>query len=492
MTDRENVPSPRRDVLPLDQGVSCFGANRATHVEDLLPFLSEVAAFRLGVPRFLLNVPAFLQNVAAFRRNVPALVIDLEDFVRNVLDFRCNVLEIRLNVPFRDQNVQDLRRNVEDFLLDVPEILLTVPFADLDVQDERRNVPEKSRNVPSKRWNVQEERCSGEVRRPNVPPERWNVVVRSRDVARIRGPIRTRTISRRKSITEIGGSRLYRVRKTMSTTKNSPRTTTVNVQTKKEATMMKTNSKKTAPAPTTPVATPATPAAPPPQATPTDPNAALTQYVQQSVAQLDNIEASLGGDPPLSPTQKRHAAKMRTGGAAILAQIGNLATQQGLESTALNVSDMITLIGKAQALQPMADRVAAFEKHVNDVIFKAESDALGMGLQFYALLQRRTLTDSELKTALAPVVEFFARKPKPKAPGALTKPQAKATKKAVKTVTKNAPQLLSGTATGAGTAGAGSGTTAASAPTAGTSASASAGSTGTAATGAAAGGVSHS
>ncbi len=187
---------------------------------------------------------------------------------------------------------------------------------------------------------------------------------------------------------------------------------------------------------------PASPPAPVPAAAPPDPNAALTQYVQQTVSNLDIVEVSLGADPALSPAQKRHAAKLRKGGAAVLAQLGNLATQQQLESPALQVSDMTMSLGPAQALQPLADRLAAFSKHVNDVIFLSQSTALVIGQQFYALLQRRAKTNTELTTALAPVVDYFARRPVAKAPGELKNPQKKATTKAKKVLEKNAPQLL--------------------------------------------------
>jgi hypothetical protein len=207
------------------------------------------------------------------------------------------------------------------------------------------------------------------------------------------------------------------------------------------------NVKKTTPSRSTkPSTTQASPPAPAPVPTPTpaDPNAALEQYVQQTIAQLDADEVELGNDPALTPAQKRHALKFRKGGDKIIAQIGNLAQQQQLESPALNVSDMLATLGKAQALQPLSDRVAAFAKHIGDVLFKAESDSLAMAQQFYALLQRRALTDAELATSMAPVVAFFARKSKPQALGTPTKPQKKATAKAVKTLKKNAPQMLQG------------------------------------------------
>jgi hypothetical protein len=179
------------------------------------------------------------------------------------------------------------------------------------------------------------------------------------------------------------------------------------------------------------------PASPPPA--PPDPNAALEAYVQQTVTDLDTVEAGLGGDPPLTPAEKRHAAKLRKGGDKVVGQIGDLATQHQLESPALQVSVMLALMGKAHALQPLADRLAAFVKHVTDVIFSAQSAAWVMAMQYYALLQRRAATDAELAKALQPIAQLFAyRHPSKKAPvGSPTKRQRKAVakaKKALKTV----------------------------------------------------------
>jgi hypothetical protein len=202
-----------------------------------------------------------------------------------------------------------------------------------------------------------------------------------------------------------------------------------------------TQSTTTSPTPVAPVA-PAQPTAPP-AAPPPDPNAALAALVQQAVAQLDAIDATLGDDPPLTPTEKRHAARMRKGGAAILATIATLATQNELESPAMQVAPMTEEAGKASALQSLSNRLAALTKHVDDLIFTAQSTAWEGAMQFYALLQRRAASDSALTTALQPVTAFFAYRHKaPKPAGALTKPQKKATKKALDTLTKTAPQLL--------------------------------------------------
>ncbi len=104
---------------------------------------------------------------------------------------------------------------------------------------------------------------------------------------------------------------------------------------------------------------------------------------------------------------------------------------------------MSASLGKAAALQPLVNRVAAFQKHVQDIVFTAQSQTVVLGLQLYALLRKRAAANTELTAALAPATTFFAyRHPSTKAPGTLTKPQKKATTKALATVKKNAPEML--------------------------------------------------
>jgi hypothetical protein len=109
-----------------------------------------------------------------------------------------------------------------------------------------------------------------------------------------------------------------------------------------------------------------------------EPNAALAAYVQQTIVSLDTAEAGLGADPTLAPKDKRRASKFRKGGQKAFVQIGNLATQNQLESPALQVAVMLGLLGRAGALQALADRLAAFVKHVGDVIFSSQSTAWEM------------------------------------------------------------------------------------------------------------------
>src|SRR5262249_27477551 len=122
--------------------------------------------------------------------------------------------------------------------------------------------------------------------------------------------------------------------------------------------------------------------APAPASPPPDPNAALALLVAQAVAQLDAIEAQLGGEPTISPATKRHAQRMRKGGANVVEEIATLATQHQLESPAMQVAPMQQNAARASALQPLAKRLAAFGKHVDDLVSEAQSEAWETALQF--------------------------------------------------------------------------------------------------------------
>ena len=197
------------------------------------------------------------------------------------------------------------------------------------------------------------------------------------------------------------------------------------------------------PAAAAPAATP--PASPPPAPAPSPSVQALTAIAAQFVTQLDSMESQLGADAPLTPAEKRHSARMRKAGAPIVGTLANLARQHQVASPGLNVDDMEQLVAKASALQPLADRLAAFHNHILDLVFFAQSEAWDTALQTYALLQRKAGSDRDLASALEPVTLFFAKRKKaPAPPGTPNKRTRKALSKAVKQVRRTAPQLLVG------------------------------------------------
>jgi hypothetical protein len=202
-------------------------------------------------------------------------------------------------------------------------------------------------------------------------------------------------------------------------------------------------------------APPSAPPTPPPPlggtTTNLPPNVALVAYVAQSVAQIDVAEAALAVDPPtLTSTQKRRAAKLRSGGDKAVAQIATLAKQYGVESSVLQADAMSLALADAQALAPLMVRIQAFEKHVADLLFLWQGAAWEDAMQFYALLQRRSLVDGSLAASLAPVAAFFAKRHASTKAGKPPKRTAKANKKAVNRLKKAAPQLLAGGGAGGG------------------------------------------
>jgi hypothetical protein len=200
----------------------------------------------------------------------------------------------------------------------------------------------------------------------------------------------------------------------------------------------------------TPVASPS-PLPPSPQPTPTpapDPNAALKVAVQQALAALDTAEAALNiSDPPLTSKQKRHAAKLRKGGEKYVVQIGGFAKQYQLETAAMQVDTMLAVLGQADALQPLADALTTFAKHVGDSIFAAQSQAWDEAMQYYSLLKRRAKSSGDLANSLQPITDFLAyRHPSTKAPkGSPTKRQVNAVKKAQQTIATVAAGKLANT-----------------------------------------------
>ena len=162
-------------------------------------------------------------------------------------------------------------------------------------------------------------------------------------------------------------------------------------------------------------------------------NAVLAAAAQLAVTALVSAETTLGvGDASLTATDKRRSSKLRKGGEKYAVQIGSLAQKYQLETAAMQVATMLTLLGKAAALQPVVDQLTIFTKHVGDVVFAAQSQAWDMALQYYALLARRARTNGDLATSLQPIGDFLAyRHTSTKPPtGSPSKRQVNAAKKA--------------------------------------------------------------
>ena len=134
----------------------------------------------------------------------------------------------------------------------------------------------------------------------------------------------------------------------------------------------------------------------------------LTKIVDALNKSLDAAESQLGPDAPaLTSDAKRRIVRTRKGGERVLQQIAELVKAHGLDSPSLSSTEMIAQLERSTTFASALARLQKLEKRVSDEQFVAQGDAWTMGLQFYALLQRRALADGTLAASLGPITSFF-------------------------------------------------------------------------------------
>jgi hypothetical protein len=134
----------------------------------------------------------------------------------------------------------------------------------------------------------------------------------------------------------------------------------------------------------------------------------LTKTVEQLNKSLDAVESQLGPNAPaLTPDAKRRRARTRKGGERVLQMIAELVQAHNLDSSSLSSTEMLAKQERATTFSSALAHLQKVEKRVSDEQYVAQGDAWSMGLQFYALLQRRAVTDGTLAASLAPISAFF-------------------------------------------------------------------------------------
>ena len=146
-------------------------------------------------------------------------------------------------------------------------------------------------------------------------------------------------------------------------------------------------------------------------ATTTTSGAELVALVSEITDFLAKVEARLGPDAPaITSAEKRRRSKPRKGAEKVLTVIAPIVQQHRLDSPGLSTAEMLAQHAIAQALVPLQARLQKIAKRVSDEAFDAQTGSWEMGLQFYALLQRRAKTDGSLGQAIAPLAQMFAHR----------------------------------------------------------------------------------
>jgi hypothetical protein len=150
--------------------------------------------------------------------------------------------------------------------------------------------------------------------------------------------------------------------------------------------------------------------------------------VQEALSLLAKMEAEFGAQEYMSAEDKRRSLKPRKGFERIVEEVGALAKENGLDSPGLHSDAMLGQVEEARLLAPLETALEKALSRVSAARFAASANAWSSGLQFYALLQRRSLTSEELATRLAPIEDFFSYRHKSVLEGKPTKLETRAKK----------------------------------------------------------------
>jgi hypothetical protein len=138
-------------------------------------------------------------------------------------------------------------------------------------------------------------------------------------------------------------------------------------------------------------------------------NIALIKYVAQLGTSIGKAESAFPIDTdPLTPLDKKHSIKPRKGGENVVRSIAELVKAHGLDSSALDSSEMLDDLDTATTLAPLVAQLEKITKRVGDAQYVATSNAWAKALQFYALLQRRAQADGQLSASLESITAFFS------------------------------------------------------------------------------------
>lgn len=131
--------------------------------------------------------------------------------------------------------------------------------------------------------------------------------------------------------------------------------------------------------------------------------------VEQLVAQIRAIEAKLEKYTVLlTVDQRKTTTKMRSGGEAIVPQVGALATEHGVALPGVTVDGMLADLTLAQRLAPLSAAIQGLQRRVDDTVLEAQSECWWAATALYSALARASGATPKLESALKPIVDFFA------------------------------------------------------------------------------------
>ncbi len=146
--------------------------------------------------------------------------------------------------------------------------------------------------------------------------------------------------------------------------------------------------------------------------------------VQSFTDQVTTMATLVGeGRDPLTTIERRHTPRARTKPISALGTLVALATEQGLDATA--IASVVAKKAYIDLLTPLATKIDGLARVLGDTILGLQSNVWAEARGLYVQLQGKAKTSPILDEALAPIREAFSVPRKSSAKG--TKTTAKST-----------------------------------------------------------------
>jgi hypothetical protein len=138
--------------------------------------------------------------------------------------------------------------------------------------------------------------------------------------------------------------------------------------------------------------------------------AAPTMDATEALALLDQVIAALALPQPqvLTAKQRKAATRSRKGMEKVIPTLANLSSEHGVSVPKQPTSDMTSNLALVTQLEAVQQKLTGLTTLVGNSADGARSASWTTATTLYGMLQKVAHRDSQLKSQLAPVKEFFA------------------------------------------------------------------------------------
>jgi hypothetical protein len=142
---------------------------------------------------------------------------------------------------------------------------------------------------------------------------------------------------------------------------------------------------------------------------------------------VEEAQGHFSGVVRMTPTEKKHTAKLKRGAHQVLPVIAKLATKYAVQVPGAATDDIMSNLTYAQSLEPLIGSVGVLYETLRDAHSSSQSSSWKTGATAYGMMKKAAKANVSLSNELAPVTEWFrqrAKGDKPVAAQAAATPEA--------------------------------------------------------------------